>query len=153
VRQGPLAFGPLARAPLDPELTRDWVRPLASKAIRHDLATFARGVHPRVLLDAASRFGQFTGPVRVLWGDDDAYFPAELGRQLSEAFPHASLTIVPGGRTFLPLDHPDEVADEILAAVRQTVSRELSFRSRATIMAEVSGAPGPARPEVRLTYP
>jgi pimeloyl-ACP methyl ester carboxylesterase len=121
VRRGPLAFGPLSSAPLDAGLTRDWVRPLASKAVRRDLAKFARGVRPRVLLDAASRFGQFGGPVRVLWGDNDAYFKADLGRQLSEAFPRASLATVPGGRTFLPLDHPDEVAREIIAAVRDLV--------------------------------
>jgi len=54
--------------------------------------------------------------VRVLWGDDDKFFPVELGRQLSEAFPHATLSTVPGGRAFLPLDHPDEVASEITAA-------------------------------------
>ena len=121
VRQGPLAFGPLSSTPLDAGLTGDWVRPLASKAIRRDLAKFARGVHPRVLLDAAGRFGQFTGPVRILWGDNDAYFHNDLGRQLSEAFPHASLATVPGGRTFLPLDHPNEVASEVIAAVRETV--------------------------------
>jgi len=124
VRRGPLAFGPLGRAPLDAALTRDWVRPLGDQAIRRDLAAFARGVHPRVLLDAASRFGQFTGPVRILWGDNDAYFRIGLARQLSEAFPHASLTTVPGGRTFLPLDHPGEVAGEIIAAVRDTAPRE-----------------------------
>ena len=123
VRRGPLAFGPLTSAPLDAELTRGWIEPLANKAIRRDLAKFARGVRPGVLLDAASRFGQFTGPVRILWGDDDAYFD-ELGRQLSEAFPDASLATVPGGRTFLPLEHPDAVADEILAALRDTVPRE-----------------------------
>ncbi|HEY5399616.1 MAG TPA: alpha/beta hydrolase [Trebonia sp.] len=124
VRTGKLGFGPLTSAPLDPELTRGWIEPLARAAIRRDLATFARGVHPRVLLDAASRFGRFAGPVRIVWGDDDAYFGAELGRQLSEAFPHASLTTVPGGRTFLPLEHPDVVADEIIAAVRDTVPHE-----------------------------
>jgi pimeloyl-ACP methyl ester carboxylesterase len=124
VRQGPLAFGPLTSGPIDAGLTRDWVRPLATKAIRRDLAKFARGVHPRVLLDAASRFGQFTGPVRILWGDADPLFRMALGRQLSEAFPHASLATVPGGRTFLPLEHPDEVVGEILAAVRETVPRE-----------------------------
>ena len=121
VRQGPLAFGPLSSTSLDADLTRDWVRPLARKEIRHDLAKFARGVHPRVLLAAASRFGQFAGPVRILWGDNDAYFHNDLGRRLSEAFPHASLATVPGGRTFLPLDHPDEVASEIIAALRETV--------------------------------
>jgi pimeloyl-ACP methyl ester carboxylesterase len=124
VRTGKLGFGPLTSAPLDARLTRSWIEPLADKAIRRDLAAFAGGVHPRVLLDAASRFGQFTGPVRILWGDDDAYFGPELGRRLSEAFPHASLITVPGGRTFLPLEHPDAVAGEVIAAVRDTVRRE-----------------------------
>jgi pimeloyl-ACP methyl ester carboxylesterase len=120
IRHGPLAYGPLTSRPLDPALTRDWVRPLADKGIRRDLAKLARGVHPRVLLDAASRFGSFTGSVRILWGEADRFFRPELGRQLSEAFPHATLSTVPGGRTFLPLDHPGEVADEITAAVRDT---------------------------------
>lgn len=93
-------------------------RPLASQAIRRDLAKLAKGVHPRVLLDAASRFSQFTGPVRILWGEDDPFFRAELGRQLSEAFPRASLATVPAGRTFLPLGHPGEVASEIAAAAQ-----------------------------------
>jgi pimeloyl-ACP methyl ester carboxylesterase len=116
VRTGKLGFGPLTSAPLDATLTRSWIEPLADKAIRRDLAAFAGGVRPRALLDAASRFGQFTGPVRILWGDDDAYFGPELGRRLSEAFPHASLVTVPGGRTFLPLEHPDAVAGEVIAA-------------------------------------
>jgi pimeloyl-ACP methyl ester carboxylesterase len=124
VRNSPLAYGLLTSTPLDRELTRDWVRPLDGKAIRRDLAKLARGVHPRVLLDAAGRFSQFTGSVRILWGDADPLFRMGLGRELSEAFPHASLTTVPGGRTFLPLDHPDEVAREIIAAVRETVPRE-----------------------------
>ena len=109
VRSGRLGFGPLTSAPLDAGLTRGWIEPLADRAIRRDLAKFARGVGPRVLLDAASRFSQFSGPVRILWGDDDAYFSTELGRQLSGAFPRGSLATVPGGRTFLPLEHPDAV--------------------------------------------
>jgi pimeloyl-ACP methyl ester carboxylesterase len=121
VRHGPLAFGPLTSGPLDGALTRDWVQPLAGKAIRRDLAKFARGVRPRLLLDAASRFGQFTGPVRILWGDADRYFRVELGQRLSEAFPHATFTTVPGGRTFLPLDQPAKVANEIAAATGRSL--------------------------------
>jgi pimeloyl-ACP methyl ester carboxylesterase len=117
VRNGPLAYGPMVSQPLDPALTLDWIQPLASPAIRRDLAKFARAVHPRVLLDAASRFGQFPGPVRILWGEADPMFRLKLGRQLAGAFPHATLATVPGGRTFLPLDHPNEVAAEVKAAV------------------------------------
>jgi pimeloyl-ACP methyl ester carboxylesterase len=117
MRHGPLTYGPLAEKPLDPAMTLGWIQPLANQEIRRDLAKFARSVHPRVLLDAAGRFGQFTGPVRVLWGEEDSMFRLKLGRQLSAAFPHATLSTVPGGRTFLPLDHADRVADEIAAAV------------------------------------
>ena len=118
LRNSPLAFGPLSSGPLDPGLTRGWTQQLADKAIRRDLAKFARGVTPRVLLDAASWFGGFTGPVRILWGTGDPFFRTSLGQRLSEAFPRASLTTMPDGRTFLPLDHPDDVASEIAAAVR-----------------------------------
>ena len=123
VRHGPLGFGPLSAEPLDPDLTASWIEPLSHQAIRRDLAEFARHVHPRVLLDAASRFGEFTGPVRVVWGTGDPFFTAGLGRRLSEAFPHASLTMVPGGRTFLPLDHPDEVAAQVTSALREIAAR------------------------------
>ena len=123
VRHGPLAYGLLSRR-LDSGLTRDWVRPLASKEIRSDLARFARQVRPGVLLDAASRFSQFSGPVRVVWGDADAYFGMKLGQRLSEAFPRGSLTTVPGGRTFLSLDHPSVVAGEIMAAMDDMAPRQ-----------------------------
>jgi pimeloyl-ACP methyl ester carboxylesterase len=121
IRTGRMGFGPLASAPIDAGLTRSWIGPLADRAIRRDLAKFARGVHPRVLLAAAERFGRFTGPVRVLWGDDDVYFSPELGRRLRDAFPRGSLATVAGGRTFLPLEHPDAVAAEVIAAVRDAV--------------------------------
>ena len=118
VRNGPLGFGPLASQPIDPALTLDWIAPLADPAVRRDLAKFAKGVRPRILLDAAARFAAFPGPVRVLWGEADSMFRLKLGRQLAEAFPQATLSTVPGGRTFLPLDYPDKVAAEIAIAVR-----------------------------------
>jgi pimeloyl-ACP methyl ester carboxylesterase len=117
LRHGPLAYGMLASGALDPELTRGWVRGLGEEAIRRDVAKFAREVHPRVLLEAASRFGRFKGPVRILWGEKDKYFRVTLGKRLSEAFGNSAFATVPDGLTFLPLDHPGRVADEITAAL------------------------------------
>jgi pimeloyl-ACP methyl ester carboxylesterase len=63
------------------------------------------------------------GPCGFLWGEADPFFRTELGRQLSDAFPHGTLTTVPAGRTFLSLDHPGELAYEIAAASRDTAPR------------------------------
>ena len=86
VRTARSAFGPLTSAPLDAELTRDWIEPLAA---RRSAATWPvrAGVRPGVLLDAASRFGQFTGPVRILWGDDDPFFRHRAGAAAERGVP------------------------------------------------------------------
>ncbi|MBL7487948.1 alpha/beta fold hydrolase [Frankia sp. AgB1.9] len=116
LRHGPLGFGPLSNGPLDPALTGAWVRPLGDARIRRDLAKLARGIDPEDLLDVSTRLEKLGRPVHVLWGDDDRYFDVELGRRLADAFTDATFETVAGGRTFLPLDHPDRVAAVILAA-------------------------------------
>ncbi|WP_235949421.1 alpha/beta fold hydrolase [Candidatus Frankia alpina] len=116
LRHGPLGFGPLARRPFDPEMTRAWVAPLAEAAIRRDAAKLARGIDPQDLLDVSTRLGKLETPVHILWGDADRFFRVDLGRRLAAAFADATIDIVAGGRTFLPLDHPDRVRAAVLAA-------------------------------------
>jgi pimeloyl-ACP methyl ester carboxylesterase len=116
LRHGRLGFGPLASGSFDPEMTGAWVRPLADASIRRDVAKLARGIDPKDLLDVSTRLGMIAKPVRLLWGDADRYFRVDLGRRLAEAFADATLETVAGGRTFLPLDHPDRVTATILDA-------------------------------------
>src|SRR5262249_52906777 len=116
LRHSRLGFGPLANRPFDPEMTSAWVRPLADGSIRRDVAKLARGIDPKDLLDVSARLGKAAMPVSILWGEADRYFRADLGRRLAEAFADATFEAVAGGRTFLPLDHPDLVAATILAA-------------------------------------
>ncbi|MDT4932094.1 MAG: hypothetical protein QOF92_4961 [Pseudonocardiales bacterium] len=117
VRHSPAGYGGLVRKPLDPALTERWITPaLTDRGVRHDTAKFLRGVEPRDLLDVSTRLGRFRKPVTLIWGDADRFFRIELGRRLRDAFPEATLVEVAGGRTFLPLDEPQRVADEIQAA-------------------------------------
>ncbi|MCM3887090.1 alpha/beta fold hydrolase [Frankia sp. R82] len=116
LRHSPLAFGPLASRPFDPQLTRAWVAPLANADIRRDTARLARGIDPADLLDVSTRLGKIEVPVHILWGDADRFFRVDFGRRLAAAFARATFDTVPGGRTFLPLDHPDRVAATILRA-------------------------------------
>jgi pimeloyl-ACP methyl ester carboxylesterase len=115
LRHSALGFGLLARK-LDPALTRDWLEPaMNDRAIRADIARFARGVEPAELLDVASRLPRFERPVRIVWGEADRVFKPAFGRRLADTFPDATYLGVPGAHTFVALDEPDRLADEIRA--------------------------------------
>lgn len=105
-----------------PERALSWVKPIASdSAIRRDLRRLMIGASNRQTLDAARYFANFTGPVLVVWGQDDRLFTRELGERLARAFPRGRFEVVPGSATFVPLDQPHRLAallDEFLGEVR-----------------------------------
>lgn len=117
LRHSVLGYGGLVRDPLDPALTRRWITPaLTDPAVRRDTAEFLRHVDPGDLADVSTRLRDFPKPVRLAWGDADPFFKIGLARRLRDAFPDATLAEVAGGRTFLPLDEPERVAEEIRAS-------------------------------------
>jgi pimeloyl-ACP methyl ester carboxylesterase len=117
LRHSILGFGGLVRDPLDPALTRRWITPsLTDAAIRRDTAEFLKHVDPDDLQDVSTRLGSFPKPVRLVWGTADPFFKIDLARRLRDAFTGATLVEIAGGRTFLPLDEPELVANEIRAA-------------------------------------
>jgi pimeloyl-ACP methyl ester carboxylesterase len=113
VRHSLIAFGGLVPAPRDDELLQSWLAPLRHRKIRVDLSRTARGIRPRELAAASARMDRFTGPVRLVWGDADRFFPVELARRLQARFPDATLTTVAGGRTFFFLSHPEPVVEAV----------------------------------------
>jgi pimeloyl-ACP methyl ester carboxylesterase len=115
VRHSPAGYGMLA-ADLDADQTRAWAEPcLTDAAIREDVARFARAVDPGELLDVDSRLGAFDGPALMVWGTKDNFFKPEFARRLVEVFADGRMVEVEGGRTFVPLEHPERLAQEILA--------------------------------------
>jgi pimeloyl-ACP methyl ester carboxylesterase len=65
------------------------------------------------LLEVSTRFGSFTKPVRLVWGDADPFFPLSFGERLAAAFPNGTITSVPGASTFVSMEYPEQVADVI----------------------------------------
>jgi pimeloyl-ACP methyl ester carboxylesterase len=117
LRHSILGFGGLARDPLDPMLTLRWITPsLTDPAIRRNTAEFLQHVDPKDLQDVSTRLGRFPKPVRLVWGAADPFFKIDLARRLRDAFTDATLVEIAGARTFLPLDEPELVANEIRAA-------------------------------------
>jgi pimeloyl-ACP methyl ester carboxylesterase len=114
VRHSVLGYGPLVARPFDPALTRGWVTTLLTNAgVRQDTARFLRGIRPADLLDVSTRLASFGRPVLLLWGTADRFFKLSFARRLAGVFPDARVVEIEGGRTFVPLDEPARVADEI----------------------------------------
>jgi pimeloyl-ACP methyl ester carboxylesterase len=120
LRNGPLGFGWLVRRRLLAEETRPWVTPyLTTPGIRRDVAVFARGWSKRDLADVSTRLPAFERPVLLCWAPEDRFFRVELAKRLLTTFPDSRLVEVPSARTFLALDQPGRLADEIASFAKK----------------------------------
>lgn len=110
----------VSRRPFDAELAGGWLRRISDPAIRRDVRRVVRGVHRRDTLAAAATFGTFDRPVLLVWGTGDRlFFPVRLAERLAAAFADARLVLVPGARTFVPLDAPGELAAAVADFARE----------------------------------
>lgn len=58
-------------------------------------------------------------PVSVVVGEDDYATPVAMARQLHEALPQSTLTVLPRARHLTPLERPDAIAGMLRGLVRQ----------------------------------
>lgn len=115
LRQSWLGFGMLAHD-LPADLTRAWIEPaLHDSRVIRDATRFLKAVDPGDLLDVSTRLDRFRGAVTLAWGADDHAFTTKLGKRLQQQFRDAKFVSVPKSRTFVPLDAPQSLADEIIA--------------------------------------
>jgi pimeloyl-ACP methyl ester carboxylesterase len=119
-RRTPMAFGGLARDIPD-DVTAKWVEPALNDAgVRGDLIAFLKAIDKSIMLDAAERLPSLRIPALVAWGQDDRFFPPELGHRLSVTLPNARLAPIADSRTFVAEDAPEALADAIRGFVRET---------------------------------
>jgi len=115
LRRLPMAFGWLAKRPIDPAVEDGFLRPFFSDAgVRRDCAKVLRSISPRYTLQAAEKLGGFDRPVLVAWAAEDRFFPLEYGRRLAAAFPSARFVAIPDSYTFVSEDQPDRLADLVV---------------------------------------
>jgi pimeloyl-ACP methyl ester carboxylesterase len=122
-RRLPMSYGALAHD-LPDELTGAWVTPFLDDGdVRADTVRFLRAMDRAVTLDAAARLPGLRIPSLVAWGQDDRFFPPELGRRLADVLPDSRLKPIEGARTFVPEDAPHALADLIRGFVREGVAQ------------------------------
>jgi pimeloyl-ACP methyl ester carboxylesterase len=115
LRRLPFTFGWMSKRGVPDELMESWLEPLASKAIRRDLAKYAGDTRRgrREMLAATPALRSFERPVLVVWASEDRLMPAAHGRRLADGFPHSRLVEVPDSYTLMPIDRPDALAAEL----------------------------------------
>jgi pimeloyl-ACP methyl ester carboxylesterase len=120
-RHSPIGFGLLANE-LDAAQTKAWITPsLEHTAIRADAVRFLREAKSTDLLDVSTRLERFEGPVSIVWGIADRAFTPALGRRLQQAFRSALFVEIPKAKTFVSLDAPVRLADEIANIASPTI--------------------------------
>lgn len=115
----PFVLGGLARTRLPDRLVASATAPgLRDPGVRDDLRRFLRGVHRRHTLAAAEALPGFDRPVLLVWAVEDRIFPIALAHRLAGRLPRARIVPVHRSRTFVPIDRPDRLVEEIREFVR-----------------------------------
>lgn len=83
------------------------------RRVAGDLVAAMAGFYPELLLDAAAAIPRFGRPVLLIWGEECGFFPVAHARRLAADFPHSTLVLVPGAKTWVPVDNPAAVAGAI----------------------------------------
>jgi pimeloyl-ACP methyl ester carboxylesterase len=114
------AFKPFARTPIPADLVASWMRPcLSDSGIKHDAMKVTAGMNKRYTLEAAERLSESELPLLLTWAPGDKFFPISYAERLEQETPNARLVRIPDASTFVSLDQPARLADEIATFVQQ----------------------------------
>lgn len=109
-----LAFKPFAKTPIGPELVESWVEPvLSNPGVRHDARELLAAIHRRHTLEAAEELRGSELPILLAWAPGDRFFPLRYAERLASEAGNARLVEIPDAGTFVPLDQPQRLAEEI----------------------------------------
>jgi pimeloyl-ACP methyl ester carboxylesterase len=108
------AFKPFARTKIPNDLVASWMHPATSDSgVMHDAKKFTAGMNKRHTLAAAEKLRTSEVPIRLLWAPGDKFFPIRYAERLAGEVKNAEIIQIPDAKTFVPLDQPQRVADEI----------------------------------------
>jgi pimeloyl-ACP methyl ester carboxylesterase len=108
------AFRPFAKTKIPPDLVASWMKPgLHDPAIRRDLKKVTVDMNKRYTLEAAAKLRTTELPILLAWAPGDRFFPIKYAERLAAEAPNAHIVQIPDSNTFVPLDQPERLAEEI----------------------------------------
>jgi pimeloyl-ACP methyl ester carboxylesterase len=112
------AFAPFSKAGIPDELIASWMRPsLSDPDVKRDLKKVTIGMNSRHTLEAAEKLRGSDLPILLTWAPGDKFFPLAYAERLAGEAGNARIVQIPDSRTFVPLDQPQRLADEITGFV------------------------------------
>ncbi len=112
------AFKPFSKNPIPADLVASWMRPaLHDPGVKRDAKKVTVGMNKRYTLEAARKLRDSELPILLTWAPDDRLFPIKSAKRLAAETPNARLVEIPDSSTFVPLDQPQRLADEIATFV------------------------------------
>jgi pimeloyl-ACP methyl ester carboxylesterase len=112
------AFRPFTKEPIAPELIASWMRPATSDpGVKHDIKKVTVGMNKRYTLEAAQRLRGSELPILFAWAPGDRLFPIRYAERLAGEVANARIVQIPDASTFVPIDQPQRLADEIATFV------------------------------------
>lgn len=110
------AFRPFARTRIPADLVASWMEPsMRDPAVRRDLQKVTAGMSKRHTLEAAEKLRGTELPILLAWAPGDRFFPLSYAERLAANAVNARIVQIPDAKTFVPLDQPQLLADEIAA--------------------------------------
>jgi pimeloyl-ACP methyl ester carboxylesterase len=110
------AFRPFSKKQLPPELIASWMEPgLHDPDVKRDVKKVTTGMNKRYTLEAAQKLQNSDLPILLTWAPGDRFFPIKYAERLASEIPNARIVQIPDSRTFVPIDQPQRLADEIAA--------------------------------------
>jgi pimeloyl-ACP methyl ester carboxylesterase len=112
------AFKPFSKKPIPPDLIASWMAPaLHDPGVKRDTKKVTVGMNKRYTLEAAEKLRSSELPILLTWAPGDRLFPLKYAQRLAAETPNARIVEIPDAATFVPLDQPQRLADEIAGFV------------------------------------
>lgn len=124
-RSLPTAYGWLTHGDLPHDLIDQWLGAyFADKAVRRDLRRLTAALGDDEFMNRiAAELASFARPALLAWAADDKFFPAAHARQLAAILPDARVELIPGSRTWVMRDQPEQTARLIAEFARRAAAR------------------------------
>jgi pimeloyl-ACP methyl ester carboxylesterase len=108
------AFKPFAKSHIPDDLVASWLGAASgNREVMRDLGKVTAGMNKRHTLAAAAKLRGSDLPILLAWAPGDKYFPISYAERLASEAGNARIVRIPDAKTFVPLDQPQLLAEEI----------------------------------------